>query len=66
MPINFDKLSKDLEDDSYGAYFGGGYGGALMDAFDIRHASEDELLNMARRKGFDIGNYEERDETSQQ
>lgn len=62
MTINFDKLSKDLENDSYGAYFGGGYGGALMDAFDVKHASNDDLLKMAKRKGFDVGKYEETDQ----
>lgn len=61
MSINFDKLSRDLEDDSYAAYFGGGYGGALMDAFDVKQASDEELLEMARSRGFDLGKYEELD-----
>lgn len=59
MNINFDKLREDLKTDSLAAYFGGGFGGALIDAFDVKEASEEELLQMAKRQGFDISKYEE-------
>ena len=59
MSINFDKLRNDLEDDSLAAYFGGGFGGVLIDAFDAKEASEEELLQMAEQQGFDISKYED-------
>lgn len=59
MGIDFDKLRDDLENDSLAAYFGGGFGGALMDVFDAKDASEEELLKMAAQQGFDISKYEE-------
>lgn len=33
--IDIERLRDDLRDDDLGAYFGGGFGGALMEAFDI-------------------------------
>ncbi len=53
MDIDFDRLRSDLADDSYGAFYGGGFGGALMEAFDIESASEDELIQLAEDKGLD-------------
>lgn len=59
MNINFDKLREDLEADSLAAYFGGGFGGDLIDAFDAKEASEEELLQMAEQQGFDMRKYED-------
>ncbi len=57
MDIDFDRLRSDLADDSYGAFYGGGFGGALMEAFDIESASEDELIQLAEDKGLDLEDY---------
>ena len=35
MIIDIDALRNDLIKDEYGAYFGGGFGGALIEAADI-------------------------------
>ena len=59
MDIDFDRLREDLAEDSYGAFFGGGFGGALIEAGDIESASEDELIRIARRKGVDLEDYYE-------
>ena len=57
--IDIDKLREDLENDSYGAFYGGGFGGALIEAFDIEGASPEELVEIALEKGIDLTDYEE-------
>lgn len=57
MKIDIDELRKDLLDESYGAFFGGGFGGALMESFDIKKATPDELIKMAQRNGIDPEDY---------
>ncbi|MDO4193307.1 MAG: hypothetical protein Q4D24_08395 [Erysipelotrichaceae bacterium] len=57
MKIDIEKLREDLKNDSLGAFFGGGFGGALMEAADVKYASDDELKEIARRKGVDLRNY---------
>ena len=59
MAIDYDKLREDLRDDSFAAYFGGGIGPAILDAFDAEDASDEELEEMARRQGFNLAKYEE-------
>ncbi len=59
MFFDIDGLREDLEDDCYGAFFGGGYGGAMIEAMDIEDASDEELIRIAREKGIDLGRYEE-------
>ena len=58
MLIDIDKLKEDLKNDCCGAFFGGGFGGALMEAADIENASPEELVEIARRKGIDLSRYE--------
>lgn len=57
MKIDIEKLREDLKNDSLGAFFGGGFGGALIEASDIRLASDEELIEIARRKGTDLRSY---------
>lgn len=58
MIIDVDALREDMENESYGAFYGGGFGGALMEAFDIEGASDEELIQMALEKGIDLDEYE--------
>lgn len=58
MIIDVDKLREDMKQDCYGAFFGGGFGGALMEASDIESASPEELVRIAQRKGIDLSRYE--------
>ncbi len=51
MMIDIEKIRTDMEQDCLGAYFGGGFGGALMEMTEIEQASEEEVLEMAKRKG---------------
>ena len=57
--IDIDKLREDLENDSYGAFYGGSFGGALVEAFDIESASPEELVEIALSKGIDLEEYED-------
>ncbi|MBR3343482.1 MAG: hypothetical protein IKG34_04715 [Solobacterium sp.] len=57
MKIDIEKLREDLKNDSLGAFFGGGFGGALIEASDLWHASDEELIEIARRKGTDLRSY---------
>ena len=54
---DFDALRKDMIEESCGAFFMGGFGGAAMEADKIRDASDEELLRMAERNGIHINRY---------
>ena len=57
ITINVDKLRKDLKNESYGAFFVGGFGGALIEAGDLEMASPEELVELASQKGIDLRKY---------
>lgn len=57
-----ERLRRDMIDDDMGAFFGGGFGGALIDSFDVENASPEELIEMARRKGIDLSDYMDDDD----
>lgn len=57
MGIDIDALRRDMKKDSYGAFFGGGFGGAMMEASDIDRASAKELVRMAEQQGIDLTDY---------
>ena len=58
MTIDIEELRKNLKQECYGAFFGGGFGGALMESFDLEKASPEELVKIAERKGIDLSEYE--------
>ena len=58
MIIDVDKLREDMLNEDLGAYFVGGFGGALIEAIDIDRASDEELVDMALRQGIDLSRYE--------
>lgn len=57
VTIDIERLREDLRSDVLGAYIGGGFGGALMEAFDIDNATPEELLQMAQDNGVDLRRY---------
>lgn len=57
MMIDIEKLREDLKQECYGAYFGGGFGGAMMESFNIESASPQKLIEIAERKGIDLRKY---------
>lgn len=57
MIIDIDKLKEDLQDDSYGAYFSRGYGGAIIEAMEIEEDSDEDIIMKAEKKGIDLKDY---------
>lgn len=57
VTIDIERLREDLQSEELGAYFGSGFGGALMEAFDIDSATPEELLQMAQDNGVDLRRY---------
>jgi len=55
--IDIERLRDDMRNDDLGAYFGGGFGGALMEAFDVDRATPEELVQIAQDKGIDLRRY---------
>lgn len=58
MYIDIEKLRKDLLNDSCGAFFGGGFGGALFEASELKNASPEKLIRIAENKGIDLKKYQ--------
>ena len=40
------------------AYFGGGFGGCLIESFDVDRATPEELIEMAQNQGIDLLGYQ--------
>ena len=46
------KLINDLQLEP--AFFVGGFGGAILEMEEIKNATEDELIEMAKRRGYQV------------
>ena len=57
MTIDIDKLREDFKEESYGAFFVGGFGGTLMEASDIEKASPEKIVEIAQEQGVDLRKY---------
>lgn len=57
VTIDTQRLREDLRNEVLGAYFGGGFGGALMEAFDKDNATLEELIRIAQDRGVDLRRY---------
>ena len=58
IAINTEKLRDDMKAECLGAYYGGGFGGALNESFDIDCATPDRLVKMAQQQGINLRKYE--------
>lgn len=58
ITIDFDELRDDLRNECLGAFFGGGFGGALVESFDVDRATPEELVEMAQRQGINLRRYQ--------
>ena len=58
MNIDIDQLREDMKLDCYAAYFGAGFGAAIIESFEIDDASPEELIDMAEQRGIDLSKYE--------
>ena len=59
MQIDIDKLREDIKDELMGVAFGGGYGGALMQTFDVDKYSDEQVIRYAMANGMDLSKYTE-------
>lgn len=57
VTIDIERLREDLRSEDLGAYWGGGFGGALMETFDLDCATPEELVQIAQDRGFDLRRY---------
>ena len=58
ITIDVDALREDMKNECLGAFFGGGFGGALVETGDIDRASDEELVELAQRKGINLREYQ--------
>ena len=58
ITIDVERLRKDMYNECMGACFGGGFGGALIESFDIDKASPEKLVDMAQKQGVELRKYE--------
>ena len=58
ITIDIDALREYMLDNSYAAFFVGDFGGALAESVDIENASDEELVEMAKRQGIDLRKFE--------
>ena len=57
VTIDIKRLREDLRSEDLGAYWGGGFGGAFVEAFDLDSATPEELVQIAQDKGIDLRRY---------
>lgn len=58
ITIDIDRLRDDMKNECLGAYYGGRFGGALIESFDIDCATPDKLVDMAQRQRINLRKYE--------
>ena len=54
MSIDIETLRETLKQECYGAFFGGGFGGTLVESFDLERAAPEELVELALEIGIDL------------
>lgn len=57
VEIDIDRLHKDLENYYMSGFVVTGFGAAFMEASDVKKASDEELIEMAQKAGFDLRKY---------
>lgn len=58
MTINLDALRDALERECCGAFYCGGFGGAMVQATEVKEASPEELIALAEEMGLDLSRFE--------
>ena len=58
ITIDVDRLRDDMRDECLGAYFGGGFGAALIESFDVDRATPEKLVEMAQNQEIDLRKYQ--------
>jgi hypothetical protein len=57
MYLDAERLRKDIKNNLYGAYFGAGFGAAMLTAAEVDKASAQKLIQIAKKLGIDINKY---------
>ncbi len=57
ITIDIDRLREDLRDYDLGVFYGAGFGGGLMESFDIERSTPEELVQIAQDRGIDLRRY---------
>jgi len=58
ITIDVDALREDMKNECLGAFFGGGFGGALIEAGDIERANSEQLVQMAINQDINLRKYQ--------
>ena len=58
ITIDVDALREDMKNECLGAFFGGGFGGALIEAGDIEKSDSEQLVQMAINQNIDLRKYQ--------
>lgn len=58
ITIDINALKREMQSDLYGAYFCGGFGGAMISALDLERATPEQLVEIAIKQGVDIHKYQ--------
>jgi hypothetical protein len=58
ITVDVERLRKDMKNECMGAFYGGRFGGALMESFDVDRASSERLVEIAKSRGVDLRKYE--------
>ena len=57
VEIDIDRLRKDVENYYMSGFVVTGFGAAFIEASDVKNASDDEIIEMAQKAGFDLRKY---------
>ncbi len=58
MTIDLDVLREALERECCSAFYGGGFGSAMVQATEVKEASPEELIALAEEMGLDLSRFE--------
>ena len=58
MTIDLNALRDALERECCGAFYSGGFGGAMVQAAETKEASPEELIALAEEMGLDLRQFE--------
>jgi hypothetical protein len=58
ITIDIDRLRDDIREEFLGACFGGGFGAALTESFDLDVVTDEEIVEMAQSMGIDLRRYQ--------
>ena len=58
MRIDIEKIRKDLIENAYGAFYIGGFGGAINEVNDIKNMPPEKLIELAIEQGLDLTKYQ--------